>query len=55
MTDLFSGPVSEDGTTWKVERRTYAVLEGAESPKGGCVDANPDIVAFYKQEMPDKK
>ncbi|MCK5175800.1 MAG: hypothetical protein KAR47_20565 [Planctomycetes bacterium] len=51
MTDLFSGPVSENGTTWETERRTYATLEGTESPSDEFVDANPDIVTFYKQDI----
>lgn len=47
--DYFVGPVSEDGKTWHVERRTYSTLEGAFSVPKEDVDKHPPVpMVFHK-------
>jgi hypothetical protein len=49
--DEFTGPVSEDGKTWKVKWWDYSWLEGAEPPDPNLVKANPFELTFYKLDI----
>ncbi|MCE5339702.1 MAG: hypothetical protein LLF92_01065 [Planctomycetaceae bacterium] len=46
--DSISGHVSEDGTIWKAEWRSYGWLEDAVPPDINEINANPEKLTFYK-------
>lgn len=51
MEDYFSGPVSEDGKTWKVDWRNYGWVEGATPPDPNVIEANPIPLVFTKLDL----
>jgi len=46
--DRFSGHISTDGTTWKVDWRSYSWLEDAAPPDINEINAHPEKLTFYK-------
>lgn len=46
MTDYFTGPISEDGTRWTAEWRSYGELVGADKPDPNSI--RPKRVVFSK-------
>ena len=53
--DYFSGPVSEDGKTWKAEWRNYNWLDGANPLPVDIIDANPIPLVFTKIDFSREK
>lgn len=50
--DYFSGPVSKDGKTWHVKRRSYSTLKGAADVPKEVIDAHPAIpMVFHKLSL----
>lgn len=50
--DHFSGPVSKDGKTWHVNRRTYGTLKGAAEVSKEEIDKHPPIpMVFHKLDL----
>lgn len=48
--DKLEGPVTEDGTIWNVEWRSYGWLEGAAEPDIQYIDENPASLRFLKSK-----
>jgi len=55
METYFSGPVSDDGKTWKVLERSYGSIEGASMPDPNVIDQNPNKLVFHKVDLSDVK
>jgi hypothetical protein len=51
LRDEFSGPISQDGKTWKVKWWDYGWLEGAGAPDVNAIKANPEHLIFYKIDL----
>jgi hypothetical protein len=49
--DYFSGPISEDGKTWKVKWWDYGWLEGAQAPDPNIIKAHPEELIFQKSDI----
>ena len=50
--DHFSGPVSKDGKTWHVKRRSYGTLKGADTVPKEVIDKHPPIpMVFHKLSL----
>jgi len=49
--DYFEGPISEDGTTWKVNWLNYGWLEGSDPPDPNIIEANPIPLVFTKLDI----
>jgi hypothetical protein len=46
--DYFEGTISEDGTKWYADWRSYGYLEGATPPDVNYINANPEKLVFSK-------
>ncbi|MCK4959817.1 MAG: hypothetical protein KAT00_10460 [Planctomycetes bacterium] len=47
--DYFTGPVSQDGSSWSVNWRSYGWVKGADPPDPNAVEAYPMKLVFTKE------